>query len=437
MSKAKALAVLSDLAADQWGLVTAAQAKRLGVSANDLARLGASQVLRQVRHGVYALAGSPASPLEDVRAEWLATDPEHTVAERAEMRDPVVVSDETAASLYGFGDFTNDRIRFNSERRLQTSRAAVQISRRTISDKEWRLVDGLPVTTPRRTLEDLASNGRWDTDHIETAILDAVKSNQLPSGEINRSTILLQAAPHLAPPAGNASVMAKLKDDARRRHVDAQGAQGDFFRFVFIYHLMEHQPEWVLKGGTGMLCRYRDARATGDLDLFQRAGEDSATSAARLVEVMNAAHVGAYTFLCTEPRTGPDEDADVSRVDVTVLGGAREVGKFHVDVSAGVVLNRDPDTVQAERPDGAVLPGYPSRIKVRLHPVENQMADKVCAMYGTYSGGPSTRDRDLYDLAFLADRAEPDQTVLTSCGWANCTMTVLVAGRCYRVGWSV
>ena len=129
---------------------------------------------------------------------------------------------------------------------------------------------------------------------------------------------------------------------------------------------------------------------------------------------MNAAHVGAYTFLCTEPRTGPDEDADVSRVDVTVLGGAREVGKFHVDVSAGVVLNRDPDTVQAERPDGAVLPGYPSRIKVRLHPVENQMADKVCAMYGTYSGGPSTRYRDLYDLAFLADRAEPDQTVLVA-----------------------
>ncbi len=47
-----------------------------------------------------------------------------------------------------------------------------------------------------------------------------------------------------------------------------------------------------------------------------------------------------------------------------------------------------------------------------LYPVENQMADKVCAMYGTYAGGPSTRYRDLYDLAVLADRSQPDLAVL-------------------------
>lgn len=412
MSKSETLVQVSELAADQWGLFTAAQAKRRGATANDLSRLSAAQVIRPVRHGVYAMAGAPASSLETVRAEWLATDPELTVSERAQSENQVVVSDETAASIHGFGDFTTDRLTFNSQRRLQTSQPAVSISRRAMSDREWSLVDGLPVTTPRRTLEDLAANGHWDPDHITTAIGDAVRSNKLPRHEISRSKALLQAAPQLAEPASNASVLARLNDNARRRKVSAQNAQGDFFRFMFIHHLMEHNPDWVLKGGTAMLCRFRDTRATGDLDLFQRRGDNAAVSAQRLVQAMNGARVGDYTFVCSEPRTGPNEDTDVSRADVTVLGGGREVGSFHVDVSAGVVLNRDPDIMQAERPDTAILPGYPSRITVRLYPVENQIADKVCAMYSTYSGGPSTRYRDLYDLAVLADQSDPDAVIL-------------------------
>ncbi len=360
MSRKDSLVLLSELAADQWGLLTSAQAKKLGVSANDLTRLRADQVIRPVRHGIYAMVGAPASPLETVRAEWLATDPQHTVSERAALKDTVVVCDETAASIYRFGDFTTDQIRFNSERRLQTSQPTVGISARSISDREWSLIDGLPVTTPRRTLEDLASSGRWDADHIATGILDAVRSNQMPPDEIARSRVLLQAAPQLAPPAGNASVMAKLNDDARRRHIAAQDVQGDFFRFMFLHRLMENQPDWVLKGGTGMLCRFRDTRATNDLDLFQRTAVDSASSAQRLSHVMNAARVGDYTFLCSEPRTTQNEDTDIdiSRVDVTVLGGGRQVGSFHVDVSAGVELNREPDSMYAERPDTAVLPGY-------------------------------------------------------------------------------
>src|SRR5450759_5422610 len=81
MSRREALVLMSELAADQWGLLTSAQAKKLGVSANDLTRLGVDQVIRPVRHGVYAMVGAPASPLETVRAEWLATDPQHTVSE--------------------------------------------------------------------------------------------------------------------------------------------------------------------------------------------------------------------------------------------------------------------------------------------------------------------------------------------------------------------
>lgn len=133
MSRSHALTALSDIAAGQWGLVTTAQARRFGVSTNDLSRLHAIHVLRRIRHGVYALVGAPASSLEAVRAEWLATEPLHSLAERTHNPAPVVVCDETTASIQCIGDFTSHLIRFNSERRLQTSQPTVHISHRTIS----------------------------------------------------------------------------------------------------------------------------------------------------------------------------------------------------------------------------------------------------------------------------------------------------------------
>ncbi len=414
MSKEIALAAITELAVDQWGLFTSAQAKTRGATGNDLARLRADLIVRQVRFGVYALAGAPASPLETVRAEWLATDPGRTLSERSADGNPVVLCDETAAAIYGIGDFTATHIQFNSAHRLQTRQDWVRVSKRALVRDEWRLVDGLPVTTPRRTLEDLAASGRWDADHLAAAISDAVASNLLPREELSRSRPLLQAAPQLATPASNASVLARLNDDARRRRANPQHTQGDFFRFMFIHQLMENYSEWVLKGGTGMLCRYRDARSTQDLDLFRTTDDDASESAVALTSAMNAARVGDYTFLCSDPHGSPQDGIEVTRVDVAVLGGGRRVGQFHIDVSARVVLQREPDVLLVSRPDAAVLPGYPSQITVRLYPVENQIADKVCAMYDTYSGQPSTRYRDLYDLAVLADNETPDADALAA-----------------------
>lgn len=412
MSRRESLDAVAELAADQWGLFTTAQSRQRGVSANDLARLRSAGAIRTVRHGVYTMPGAPASPLEPVRAEWLATDPGRTVAARSHDDHPVVLCDETAAAVYGMGDFTSTQIHFNAQRRLQTNQEWVHISQRSLVRAEWHLVDGLPVTTPRRTLEDLAASGRWDADHIAAAVRDALTAGLISREDIGRSSTLLAVAPQLATPIGNASVLARLNDDARRRKSNPQHAQGDFFRFMFIHHLMANSPGWVLKGGTGMVCRYRDARSTQDLDLFRQSTTDSVESAEDLALAMTGASIGDYTFVCSSPRAGAGAGSDVARVDVEVLGAGRRVGQFHVDVSAGVTLNRDPDLVWAFRPDNAILPGYPNQIRVRLYPVENQIADKICAMYDTYSGAPSTRYRDLYDLAVLTSNESPDHKVL-------------------------
>lgn len=94
------------------------------------------------------------------------------------------------------------------------------------------------------------------------------------------------------------------------------------------------------------------------------------------------------------------------------MDGTTEVDTFNVDLSSSIALNAEPERVHVSRGDDAVLPGYRTTFSVRLYPIENQMADKLCAMYTSLGSGPSTRYRDLYDLAMVVDQLRFDPTVL-------------------------
>ena len=68
------MASLSPVASDQWGMLTAAQARRLGVSRVDLNRLVKDGTLGPVPGAprVYRFTGVPDDPDQDpVRAAWL------------------------------------------------------------------------------------------------------------------------------------------------------------------------------------------------------------------------------------------------------------------------------------------------------------------------------------------------------------------------------
>lgn len=93
-----------ELASQQWGLVTTAQATACGVDLQSLRRLVARGVLTRVRHGVYATTGTSPSAALEVKAHWLALRPELMAAERT--GDPylaaeAVVSHTTAAEMWG------------------------------------------------------------------------------------------------------------------------------------------------------------------------------------------------------------------------------------------------------------------------------------------------------------------------------------------------
>lgn len=164
---------VADLAAEQWGLVTTSQARNVGASPQMLARLTNRGALERMAHGIYRLSGAPPSPLDDLRAVWLALDPNRNASERRRDELPVVVSHRSAAALHELGDLEADDLEFTSTVRKQTRRPDVRIHRLPLDHDEWTLVDGLPVTTIARTIGDLAA-ARTDGGHLAGAVCHAI-----------------------------------------------------------------------------------------------------------------------------------------------------------------------------------------------------------------------------------------------------------------------
>ena len=100
------MASLSPVASDQWGMLTAAHARRLGVSRVDLNRLVKDGTLECIPGAarVYRLTGVPEDPDQDpVRAAWLQLGKGRLWEERIRDVD-AVVSHRSAAHVRSLGD---------------------------------------------------------------------------------------------------------------------------------------------------------------------------------------------------------------------------------------------------------------------------------------------------------------------------------------------
>lgn len=168
------LDLLAAIADEQHGHVTTAQAERVGVSRVELARLAERGRVERVERGVYRMQGSGLDEFADVRAAWLALDPAATAEQRLASDDPIVVSHASAARIHGIGDLVADDAEFTAMRRVQTVRGGIRIHRGEIASHEIQTVDGLPVTTARRTIVDLVADGH-DGEHVGAVIADAVR----------------------------------------------------------------------------------------------------------------------------------------------------------------------------------------------------------------------------------------------------------------------
>lgn len=170
--------------------------------------------------------------------------------------------------------------------------------------------------------------------------------------------------------------------------------------------------EWVLKGGTGILARFPSTRSTRDVDLY-REGFTLAEALADLVRLADIDLGDHFTFKYVghDDSIGTNTQPYTEGYQVTfdILIGTSSKGSLHVDLAVGAKPAGD---VIATAPASALtLPRLTSN-PYRLHPVVDQIADKVCATMTEYQNKASSREKDLVDLVVFATTQSIDGAAL-------------------------
>jgi predicted transcriptional regulator of viral defense system len=163
LARADVLSALHPIAAEQAGLVSAAQVVLAGVTRNQLSDLAADGLLHRLRRGVYGLGPSSAdTELDDIASAWLAIAGGRLPWQRDGEPD-AVISHGSAARLHGFGTTIADLPELTQARqRSRRTDMVIHPARLGADDWAWLQTGSgmhLPVTMPARTIVDLLLDG--------------------------------------------------------------------------------------------------------------------------------------------------------------------------------------------------------------------------------------------------------------------------------------
>lgn len=139
--------------------MTRKQALNVGLSEDAIFRRVASGRWRLVFPGVYAVSGSPDSWMQRLLGGCLWAQG--------------VASHRAAARVWGFEGFGESLVEVTTERRVRSPSPDVVIHRQVLDRRDRTIFNGVPVTTPGRTLLDLAAV--VDLQLVEVALQDAVR----------------------------------------------------------------------------------------------------------------------------------------------------------------------------------------------------------------------------------------------------------------------
>lgn len=172
---------LVPLAEQNDGLVTAAQARALGITASVLARLTKRGKLERVARGVYRIPYFPIDPLSQYREAILWAHASHGP-------EQVALSHETALGLYGISDVNPASIHLTVPKSARLRRQKptwIVIHRADLSPSDVTTHEGLPVTTVAKSVTDvMETTGRLGL--ARQAIKDARKEGYISAAELRR-----------------------------------------------------------------------------------------------------------------------------------------------------------------------------------------------------------------------------------------------------------
>ena len=158
---------LYEIAAEEHGYFTAAQARDCGFSSRLLAHHVAGGRYERVRWGLYRLRAYPSGPHDEVVAAWLAVG-----------KDLTVVSHDSALDLLELSDGIPDAVHLTVPRARRKFRplpgTAIHTTTRPFGPDDLIEREGIRLTAPARTILDAAEIG-VGPEQIELAIRQATE----------------------------------------------------------------------------------------------------------------------------------------------------------------------------------------------------------------------------------------------------------------------
>lgn len=211
----------------------------------------------------------------------------------------------------------------------------------------------------------------------------------------------------------NRSLAAKIRNEAKKRGVASDGVRKQYVFTLFLSRVFDvnPQPPWVLLGGNALLIRTGGGRFTKDIDLAKEGDWDGPEALKaelqQMVDKRSDRDPFTFTIDSVTAQSEPDPygyGGKTAKAKVTASLGSSTFEVFSIDLTLRRHVDAPVDQVEL-RPviDHATLESLPT---VPTTPLENHLADKVCAMYERHENGPSTRYRDLADIVRIL-RAGP------------------------------
>lgn len=215
--------------------------------------------------------------------------------------------------------------------------------------------------------------------------------------------------PAQSPRAMQQALQARLRNAGTERGESADRMHRRFLYQQFLGRVFSDPGQhWILKGGVSLMMRLPAARHSMDVDLVTREPADPAAAVEALEQAIRQRSRDELLAFMLKPKRELSDANEVVRLKVLATFGGAEYGHFSIDLSL------EPHLVAAEveriKPVPIVeMPWLPELPEIVVYPIADHVADKVCAMYEVRAGGkPSTRYRDLVDLALIVETYKLD-----------------------------
>lgn len=179
--KRKYLDALFEIAETQLGYFTASQAREAELNPAVLVLMANREVIERVSRGVYRLTRYPSSPRDSLMEAMLWP--------QAKSGSPLgVISHESALAFYEMSEVSPSKIHVTipSDARIRRDVPPyLTIHRAMLPPEDIRKVDGILVTTPEKSIHDVAAS-HLGPALLRQAIEDGARRGQLTASQTQR-----------------------------------------------------------------------------------------------------------------------------------------------------------------------------------------------------------------------------------------------------------